>query len=408
LGEKVSHSDWSLVQHYFEPIIGLFDDPEITEIFVSSYDRISIIKAGVKVPLDLKFESERFVATTITQVGYAADAIVDPHKNPTIGVSLWNGARFEGTLFPSAVTGSFFTIRIPSKRTISPEYLVDSGSFSSEMLAYFKLAINLDVNILISGSTNSGKTTLLNALITSLDPSTRVIAVEDTPEIKSPVDDFISLKTITRESNGVKSLADPAFLIKATLRHNADRVMVGEIRDADAADAFIQALNVGTNGCLTTIHANNAEDAIYRVSNFLMSKKYSSDYARSQVCRNLGLVIQVANIQGVGRRVTEVAEVWSSGEIKTLFSFNNLTKEHVVYHRELQASEIIKEAARLKLGFDLSSFSIASDDAIPSQVRYLCSTPDCGTELIGSVGCYAFCRCGSPMEPRLHDKYGSL
>lgn len=340
----IDKGTWSLVKHYLKPIMHFLDDPSITEIMVNNFNTIFIKRRGEMLKTDVSFSDERSIIVAIRQVGVAIGEDVDEDKHPIVDARLWDGSRFCGVLSPWARNGSNFTIRVFPKKALTISDLLDYESLTQEMVDYLRLAVLSDSNILISGSTDSGKTTLLNALTGFIPERDRVILVEDTPEIRTELPNLISLVVYERPNESGYEKLDLAKMIKTTLRMNGSRVIVGEIRDAMAALSFMRTLNIGSNGCMASIHANDPYDAVERLTDLLGEQGKPVEYAHRQVCSNLHVIVQAAEVKGVGRKIVEIAEVSRGGETTTLFRYDYRSKEHVVMDENL-ANSAIREMA---------------------------------------------------------------
>jgi pilus assembly protein CpaF len=321
---------WGLVQYYLKPILPFFNDPSITEIMVNGCKPVFIKQHGRMVETDVKFPSERDIQTAVIQVGVAIGEEVTEHRHPIVDARLWDGSRFNGILSPWASDGSSITIRVFPEVALSIDDLLEGKSFSRDMLDYLRLAVLTSANLLVSGSTDSGKTTLLNALTAFIPDSDRVVLVEDTKEIRAQLPNMVSLVVFERPSDPNYEPVDLAKMIKTTLRMNASRVIVGEVRDSLAALAFMRSLNLGSNGCMASIHANDPFDAIERLVDLLGEQGKPVEYARRMVCSNLHVIVQAKEIPGVGRKIVEIAEVTREGETISLFYYDYREHRHVV------------------------------------------------------------------------------
>ena len=339
--------DFDLRKTHMEKILPFFDMPDVTEIMVNSFDSVFIKRKGVMEKTDVVFDNE-YKIVTILKIVASSDGQTCDENTPEVNARLWDGSRFCGLLYPWSSKGTNFTIRLFPDKRITPDDLVAFGSITPDMLTYLKLAVKVYRNILISGSTDSGKTTLLNALATFVDPVDRFITVEDTQEIQVDLPNWLShvAMDIKHSKSGiiVKSLAD---LIRTTLRENPTRICVGEIRDADAALAFMRALNTGHNGCFSTLHANDPIDAIARMAELLGEAGKPLEFAMKQVTSNLHVIIQAQEIKGVGKRVVQIMETSRGGSHQVMFDYSYQDKKHIHGEVAFKDSAIYKEAAIL-------------------------------------------------------------
>ena len=338
---------WELVKEYLIPIMPYFDMDGVTEIMVNSFDSVYVKISGEMKKVDEIFQDERTVSTIIHQIAVATDQSCNEIDSPEVNARLWDGSRFCGMLFPWSSKGCNFTIRIFPKNKLTTDDLLNYGSISPDMLNYLKLAVGLYKNILISGSTDSGKTTFLNILATYVSPADRFITVEDTQEIQVDLPNWVAHVAVDKRRSKndliVKSLAD---LIRTTLRENPTRICVGEIRDSDSALAFMRALNTGHNGCFSSLHANDPMDAIDRMTDLLGEAGKQVEFARKQVISNLQIIVQAQEIRGVGKRIVQIMEVSRSDKHEVIFDYDYVNNKHidgsVNFHDSLVYHEAIK------------------------------------------------------------------
>jgi pilus assembly protein CpaF len=324
----INDGSWSLVKHYLTPIRHLFEMPGITEIEINRFDRVFIEKNGrTEFLSDVRFDGEDEVVTLIYQIANALGQPVDK-DNPILDARLVDGTRVCGVLYPVSTEGSSISFRIFPKERITADKLVYIGSLSQEMLDFLRTAMICRANVLISGGTGSGKTTLLNALTRFIPADERVLTVEDTRELNVNLPNFISLEAPMRRRETDGPVIDMSFLIRTTLRLNPDRIIVGEIRDAQAATAFLHAVNTGHTAC-STIHSNSADDALTRIQTLVAGHgDLPFDVVKFQVRSNLNLLIHAERTPHHGRRVVCIAEI-KSGEPVNLWRWSYRRGEHI-------------------------------------------------------------------------------
>ena len=323
-----STSSSELVWHYLKPVAQFFTEPGVTEIMINAYDQVYIERRGVIEKVHDRFESEDAVRTLIEMIATHSDQSVDPLNHPVVDARLPDGSRVCGVLTPWSAGGSSLCIRLFPKSVLTADDLRSGGSFTDEMYDYLKLAVRVRSNILVSGSTGSGKTTLLNVLSSFIPNEERVVTVEDTEELKLDVPNCVQLVSANRKkgSDDAQDTSMPAF-IKTALRKNPDRIVVGEIRDMNAASAFLQAINTGHNGCASTLHANSCVDGLLRLQNFLGATGLPVDYVESQVRSNLHLLIQAEKVPNVGRVIVSITEVRGQDTFE-MWGFDYLSGKH--------------------------------------------------------------------------------
>ena len=300
-------SHWKLVDEYLKPIRSLFDDPDITDIMINGAEKIFIQKNGQKIRTPLQLKDEQSLETAIHQIAYATDQHCD-ESSPIVDAVMPSGDRVCGVLNSVSANGHSLSIRVFPKRHWTAQDLMQRGVFTNEMFEFLQWALKSRSNILISGGVGSGKTTLLKILANLIEIEERVISVEDTPEIALSLPNWVALVApqLAQEQRNPLTMAT---LIKTTLRQNPDRILVGEIRDALAAQAFLQAINTGHSGCISTLHANNPEDALIRLEHLCAVNGLPLDFVASQVRSNIQLLVQVQHLPKVGRIVTAIGPV---------------------------------------------------------------------------------------------------
>lgn len=320
---------WSLVDHYLIPIKPFFDIDGVSEIMVNSHDSVYIEVFGEKKKVDARWESEFQLQSCIEQVANALGQKVNTQTHPNLDARLPDGSRVNALLSPYAAKGHCMTIRLFPKVRLTPDDLLLSGSFTSEMLEYFKAVMLDEANVILSGSTGSGKTTLLNMLGNFIPDSERIITIEDTLELQIEKPHMVATEAAVRAAFGDAQLT-MGDLLKNALRMNPDRLVLGELRDAGAADTFLKAINTGHSGIVTTLHANSASDALTRLDGMVAGAATGKPWEaiQAEVRSNVDVVIQVKKIAGQGRRVTEVAEIVSS-ECSVLWAWNFDERKHV-------------------------------------------------------------------------------
>ena len=269
----------------------LLDDEHVSEIMINGPRNVWVEKSGRLVQYPAPQLDARALERAAIHI--ARPLGLDPQKAPLIDARLEDGSRV-AICVPPAIPAVAITIRRFGKRSFSAEDLVEMGSLPKEVLDAAREVLRSRHNILVSGGTGSGKTTLLNALIELLPSDERIVSIEDTLELRidSPNCVRFEARALTGE-RGV-TIRD---LVKHSLRHRPDHIVVGEIRGAEAAD-LLQALNTGHGGSLTTIHANNAESALSRLANCAMQA--GGNLPWEVICR--GVVDGIALVIHITRR----------------------------------------------------------------------------------------------------------
>lgn len=305
-----------LLVHYGQPIAALLADPSVTEICVNRYDEVWVERAGrlERVP-GVGWRDEQALIALIKQIAHSLDQEVDSAGNPILDARLDDGARINANLRPIAVQGANLSIRPYPKRVYTADDLLAMGSLSAGMLATLVAAVRERRNVVIAGGTGSGKTTVLRALCRYIDPAERVLTVEDTAENLLPGHPhLVSYEAARRRGSSLRREITMGTLIENALRQRPDRLVVGEIRTPEAAAAYLDGLNTGHAGILTTLHANSCADALSRIDVLYarQAPNLSMAVVERLVRSNIDLVVHVVRDPtpgGPGRRVAEIAAV---------------------------------------------------------------------------------------------------
>lgn len=307
------------------------EDEEITEIMINGTEHIFYEKGGRLYQSDRRFVSREKLEDVIQQIVAGANRLVN-EASPIVDARLADGSRVNVVLAPVALNGPIVTIRKFSKEAASMEQLVAWGSVSQEISSFLGLLVASGYNIFISGGTGSGKTTFLNALSQYIPKDERIITIEDNAELKiRGIPNLVSLeaRNANVEGTGAVTIRD---LIKAALRMRPTRIIVGEVRSAEAID-MLQALNTGHDGSLSTGHANSPRDMLSRLETMvLMGMELPLPAIQRQIASGIDLIVHLGRLRDKSRRVLEVTEVlgYIDGEIRlqTLYQFEEKGVEH--------------------------------------------------------------------------------
>jgi pilus assembly protein CpaF len=291
----------------------LMDDPQVEEIIVNGPLRIFAIRNGRKEQvLDAYFDSDDELRQLIKRVVSAAGRRLD-EASPMVDVRLRDGSRLNAVTTPASTRWTAVTIRKFVLRAHSLQQLVDLGTLPAAAAQFLDAAVQAGVNILVSGQTGAGKTTLLNALgasIAALDE--RVVTVEEVPELQldRQLPDCVALQVRGKNVEGVGEITIRE-LVRNALRMRPTRIIVGEVRGAEALD-MLMAMNTGHEGSLTTIHGNSPRDALDRLATLAMmaGERLASEELARMVSRTIELVVQLrVNARSGQRRVASIFEV---------------------------------------------------------------------------------------------------
>ncbi|WP_294608457.1 CpaF family protein [Roseovarius sp.] len=290
------------------PLETLLKDDTVNDILVNGPHQIFVERAGKLTLSDVTFKDEKHLMRIIDKIVSAVGRRVD-ESNPYVDARLADGSRFNAMVPPVAVDGSLVSIRKFKKDKLGIDDLVKFGAFSEEMAAYLQAAVATRLNIIVSGGTGSGKTTTLNALSSFIDNSERILTIEDTAELQLQQIHVGRMESRPPNVEG-KGEVSPRDCLKNALRMRPDRIIVGETRGEEVID-MLQAMNTGHDGSMTTIHANNARDAISRLENMVAMAGIEMPLkaVRSQVASAVNLIVQASRLQDGSRRMTSITEV---------------------------------------------------------------------------------------------------
>ena len=325
LGEKIKISrELFNAFRRLDIIQDLIEDDEITEIMVNGTENIFYEKKGKLYQTDRHFISEARLEDVIQQIVSGANRLVN-EASPIVDARLADGSRVNVVLAPVALNGPVVTIRKFSKEAASMEQLMAWGSISREIAGFLDVLVKSGYNIFISGGTGSGKTTFLNALSQYIPRDERIVTIEDSSELKiQGIPNLVSLeaRNANIEGTGAVTIRD---LIKAALRMRPTRIIVGEVRSAEAID-MLQAMNTGHDGSLSTGHANSPKDMLSRLETMvLMGMELPLPAIQRQIASALDLIVHLGRLRDKSRKVLEVTEVlgYLEGEIclQTLYRF---------------------------------------------------------------------------------------
>lgn len=294
----------------------LLVDEEVTEIMVNGKDTIFVEKHGQVIQTNLQFDSLQKLEDVIQNIVSKINRVVN-ESTPICDARLEDGSRVNVVLPPIALNGPILTIRKFSKQKLTMQELIKWGAISVEAADFLKKAIRAKYNLFISGGTGSGKTTLLNILSNYIPSDERIITIEDSAELKiEQVNNVVSLETRNSNLEG-KGQIGIRELIKTSLRMRPDRIIVGEVRGAEALD-MLQAMNTGHEGSISTGHSNSAKEMLSRLETMILSKEsIPIDVIRQQIASSIDLLVHLGRVRDKTRKVLEIVEVvdFKGGEI---------------------------------------------------------------------------------------------
>lgn len=300
------------------PLEDLLADPTVTEIMVNGFRKIFIEKSG-KIQLSpVTFTSNMHLRNVIERIVTPLGRRID-EKTPYVDARLKDGSRVNAVIEPLSIDGPAVTIRKFKKGGISSEKYIEFGSITKPMIDFLKICVENGLNVVVSGGTGSGKTSLLNMLSSFIPANERVVTVEDAAELQLNQEHVVRLETrpANMEGTGAVTIRD---LVKNALRMRPDRIIVGETRDGAALD-MLQAMNTGHDGSMTTTHANTPRECIGRLETLCMMSgmELPAKAIREQISSAVDLIIQIQRLSDGSRKVTSITEVVGmQGETVTL------------------------------------------------------------------------------------------
>jgi len=290
------------------PLETLLKDPAITDILVNRYDRIYCERRGRLELVDVHFRDNAHLRQIIDRIVGLVGRRVD-EVSPMVDARLADGSRVNAIIPPLALDGPAMSIRRFGHRPMQLEDLIRHHAFPMQVLDFLAAAVQARCNILISGGTGSGKTTLLNCLSRYVPADERVITIEDAAELQVQQPHVVRLETRPPNIEGRGEITQ-RDLVKNCLRMRPDRIIIGEVRAAEALD-MLQAMNTGHEGSMTTIHANTTRDALSRLEVMIAMAGYDIPIRalRQQIASALQIIVQARRLTGGRRKVVSVSEI---------------------------------------------------------------------------------------------------
>ena len=320
------------------PLEPLLDDPTISDILVNTHKAVFVERRGILEPTSVTFRDDahlmHIIDKIVSQVGRRVD-----ESSPMVDARLSDGSRVNAIIPPLAVDGPILSIRRFSRDRLTPPDLVTRKSMTQGMLELLEAAVKARLNIIVSGGTGAGKTTLLNALSAFISPRERIVTIEDAAELQLKQPHVVRLETRPPNLEGQGAVRQRELLINS-LRMRPDRIVVGEVRGAEALD-MLQAMNTGHDGSLTTIHANSPRDGVSRLEVMVSLANANMQVVaiRQQIASAVHVFVQISRLSDGTRRVMNITEVTGmEGEVITMqdlfvFEKRGLTPEGKVIGR---------------------------------------------------------------------------
>ena len=303
---------------------GIIVDPDVTEIMINGYKDIFIEKEGRLYKLDSRFESRRELEIIITKFVSRAGRAVN-ESDPIVDLRLEDGSRVNVVMKPIALNGPIVTMRRFPKEAMTVDKLIAFESITAEVAEVLKTLVMAKYNVFVCGGTGSGKTTFLNALSNFIPQDERIITIEDSAELQiKNIHNLVQLETRNAGADG-KGAITIRDLIKSALRMRPERIVVGEVRGAEALD-MLQAMNTGHDGSLSTGHANSTRDILSRLETMVLqgTDGLPLEAVRQQIASAIDIIIHLSRMRDKSRRTMEIAEVTGYDTVSRQIKLNTL------------------------------------------------------------------------------------
>ncbi len=292
----------------YGPIEPLLNDPQITEIMVNGHKQIYVERYGLLEPTTVFFDSDEHLIRIIDRIVSPLGRRVD-ETSPMVDARLPNGYRINATVPPLSLDGPTLTIRKFATNPLTVRDLITNHTITEQLADFLKACVEARVNIVVSGGTGSGKTSLLNLLSSFIPDGERVITIEDTAELKLEKAHVVRLEKRPPNIEGKGEITIRQLVVNA-LRMRPDRIVVGECRSSEALD-MLQAMNTGHDGSMTTIHSNGARDTLRRIETMVLMAGMDLPLRaiREQVASSIELIVHLERMRDGSRKVYQIAEV---------------------------------------------------------------------------------------------------
>jgi pilus assembly protein CpaF len=324
----------------------LMDDQTVDEIMVNGLGSVLIERNGRIERTEIAFETDRELLHVIERILSPLGRRVD-EASPLVDARLPDGSRVNCVIGPLSLQGPVVTIRRFRRRGFTLDELVAAGSLTSDLASFLESCVTARLNLIVSGGTGSGKTTLLNVLSSLIADDERIITIEDAAELRLRQAHVVRLESRPPNLEG-RGEVTIRTLVKNALRMRPDRIVVGEVRGAEALD-MLQALNTGHDGSMTTIHANSAADSLRRVETLALMADVALPHSavREQIASALNLVVHLERDRDGGRRIVSVCEVVRVGAeigVRELYSLRGGEARLLVPPTDALASRLVAAA----------------------------------------------------------------
>jgi pilus assembly protein CpaF len=297
------------IEQFLYPIKEHLDDPGVSEIMINGPKDIFVEKKGLVYKTDSQFHNEEALVSAMRAIAQSIGRRIDK-DNPRLDGFLPDGSRIAVVLPPMARNGTTVAIRKFSKEKLTLNDLIAFGSLSKDAARFLDICIYLSKNIIVSGGTGSGKTTMLNVLGSRIPKTQRLLIIEDSAELQVKAEHVVNF--VTRKADAERGVSEVSIreLVLSAMRLRPDRIIVGEVRGEEALD-LIQVMNTGHDGSMGTVHANNPVDACTRLETLCLmgDTKIPPDAVRKMVASAMQLVVQCTRMHDGGRRTSHISEI---------------------------------------------------------------------------------------------------
>ena len=304
----MANADASFLKLFLQPVEAYLADESVSEILINGPNQIYVERKGCLELVPEKFVNEPSLKAAAVNIARSVERLLDD-ANPDLDARLPDGSRVHATIPPISRVGTVVSIRKFKKDALSMDALKKFGSFTDEGEQILNALVKLRKNVLVSGGTGSGKTTVLNCLSSLIPEGDRILVLEDSSELQLKQPHSVYFETRKPDKNG-KGAFEIRDLVRASLRLRPDRIVVGEIRGGEALD-LLQAMNTGHDGSMSTIHANTPIDTLLRLETcaIMSGIEFPLSAIRAQVAGALDAIVQTARLADGSRKVVAIAEV---------------------------------------------------------------------------------------------------
>lgn len=295
------------IQVFLAPVLAYLKDESVTEIMINGPSNIFIERKGFVEKIDAKFDDEGALIAAVRNISQFVGRPIDEER-PFLDARLPDGSRIHAVVPPVAKNGTTVAIRKFSKNKLEMKDLISRGAITVDAARFLDVCLFLKKNIIVSGGTGSGKTTILNILASRCQPNQRILVLEDSAELKIHNSHVVYFEARPADEYG-KGQVTLRDLVKSSLRLRPDRVIVGEVRGGEAMD-LISSMNTGHSGSMGTVHSNNPKECLTRLETLAMmtEAEVPIQAVRSQVASAINIMLQLSRMQDGSRKVTHISE----------------------------------------------------------------------------------------------------